>query len=117
MKANTDEQGRLKVEFLEKVEGLAKKVDDAYSDMLRASIALADAVGQNHESIVRKALPDCADERMRSGRVALWFKYEQDSIVARFIQSQLQLAFERKRAALMDRLKLTEEDKKLLGIE
>ena len=117
MRANTDERERLKVEFLEAAQGLAKKVDDAYLAMIEASGLLAGALGCSQESIVRKALPDCSDERMRSGRVFRWFGYEQDSIAARFIERNQQLAFERKRAALIERLKLTSEDKKLLGIQ
>lgn len=94
----------------------AKEVSRAYSELLAASDALADAIGYNRDWILGRVWPKCAHERRRHKRVFEWIKSEEElwkkSMAAQIGHELIQ----QKRATILKRLNLSDDEKFVLGL-
>jgi len=90
---------------------------DCYAAMLKASDALADAMGYKEEYVLRRVLPQNADERREVKRILEWVNSEQDGVEKWLKEREELRRKQRERDALMAKLKLTPEEKALLGID
>lgn len=96
---------------------VAKEAAKAYAAMLKASDALADAMGYKEEYVLRRVLPQNADERREVKRMLEWVNSEQDGVEKWLKEREELRRKQRERDALMAKLKLTPEEKALLGID
>lgn len=94
----------------------AKEVANAYAAMLKASDSLADAMGYKEEYVLRRVLPQNADERREVKRILKWVNKEQEDVEKLLKDRDEMRRKQSERDALMEKLKLTPEEKALLGI-
>jgi hypothetical protein len=96
---------------------VAKEAAKAYAAMLKASDALAGAMGYKEEYVLRRVLPQNADERREVKRILEWVNSEQGGVEKWLAEREELRRKQRERDALMAKLKLTPEEKALLGID
>jgi hypothetical protein len=92
-------------------------VVEAYTDLLHASDALADALNYKQEYILSHVMPQTSKDRRMAKRILAWMKENETSLRNGMAYRAEQLEHEKQKRALLARLQLTEEEKELLGIE
>jgi hypothetical protein len=89
----------------------------AYTALVKAADDLAEGIGWNEDYVLRRVLPMNADERRDSERIVAWLEKERDEIESRLAAREAAREAAARREALLARLALSAEDKKLLGID
>ncbi len=93
-----------------------ERVAAAYRELLQASDALSDVVGYREEYVLRRVLPSTSGGRRAADRVLNWLKDERPQIEAQMEEWTRRCKEAAERAALLNRLNLTVDEKRLLGI-
>jgi hypothetical protein len=96
----------------ESVKDAAEEVSVAYEQLLRASDALAEAMNFNPEYVLLHVLPRNCQARRNVERIKAWVESRRAHVETFWKEREA----EQKKAALLARLKLTAEEKSLLGL-
>ena len=94
-----------------------RKAADAYAQLVAASDALADVMPYNREYVLRRVMHQKTDDRRNSKRIIEWLTADREKIEADLKSWNEEQREESERAALLEKLKLTDEQKALLGIK
>lgn len=100
----------------ENILAAAKEAMKAYAATLKASDALAEAMGYWKEDVLRQVLPQKSDQRRETKRILEWVNGEQDKVELLLNEREIRRKKQAQVDALLAKLKLTPEEKKLLGI-
>lgn len=90
------------------------KVKMEYSNLVGACHSLAKSCEVSDDAIFREVFPKYASERTSIERIDHWFTENRKEIVANVLANEEKRQQEAKRNALLEKLNLTEEEKKLL---
>ena len=89
----------------------------AYNALLQASDDLAGKIARYDEYVLSQVMPRRAGERRDSHRVLTWLEHHRDDIETSLAERRAAREAAEQRGALLSRLKLTKDEKRLLGIE
>lgn len=101
----------------DEVLALGETTVSAFDQLVSASDALADAIGYRRDYVLGKVMPAKAVERRENRRVTDWLVANELGLRADYGEWLKNEADSRNRAALLARLNLDDEAKRLLGIE
>jgi len=90
------------------------KVKIEYSNLVGACRSLAKSCEISDDTIFRQVFPKYAEERTNVNRIDYWFSENRTEIVTAILANEEKKQQEAKRNALLEKLNLTEEEKKLL---
>ena len=99
------------------IRALGEVVVAAYDSLLVASDELARKIGCNNAYVLSQVMPRRAGERRDSDRILTWLEDHRNGIETCLAARQAAREAAAQRGALLSRLKLTTEEKRLLGIE
>ena len=89
----------------------------AYNALLQASDDLAKNIARHDDDVLSQVMPRRAGERRESDRILSWLEHYRDDIEIHLAQRSAAREAAKQRAALLSRLNLTKDEKRLLGIE
>lgn len=95
----------------------AEVVVAAYDALLLASDDLAEKIARNDEYVLSQVMPRRSGERRNSHRILPWLEHYRDDIETSLAERRAAREAAEQRGALLSRLKLTKDEKRLLGIE
>ena len=87
----------------------AQNVKRTYLDFVKASDALAKAMGWREEYVLRKVLPQKSDDRRNGKRIVDWVAEQQKEVTEWWEELARKRALREERDALIARLGLTDE--------
>ena len=94
-----------------------RKAAAAYAELVAASDALAAVMPYNSEYVLRRVMHQKDYDRRNSKRIIEWLNADREKIEADLKSWNEEQREESERAALLEKLKLTDEQKALLGIK
>ena len=95
----------------------AEVVVAAYDALLLASDDLAGKIARNDEYVLSQVMPRRTGERRDSRRILPWLEHYREGIETSLAERSAAREAAEKRGALLSRLNLTKDEKRLLGIE
>ncbi len=99
------------------VENCGRVVVAAYESLLGAADQLAEKLSYNEDYVLGHIFPKKADDRRETDKIMQWLDEKQDDLREHMAECRAKKEKCAKRAALMEQLGLTEEQKRLLGIK
>jgi hypothetical protein len=111
-----DKNKTRKDELLSRMDDELARVIAAYESLIIQSRELARSMGYNPDYVIGKVMPKTAGERDSTKRITEWYKANKQEAVDMLLHNEAVREDQRKREALISSLKLTSEQKKLLGL-
>jgi hypothetical protein len=105
------------IEAWEEVRSAGERVAYAYEQFVAAADELADVIGYKEDYILRRVLPNRPAERRNSERIVEWLERDRTEILGHLAARQAAREAAVRREALLARLNLTAEERRVLGIE
>jgi hypothetical protein len=104
-------------ETWETILAAGEKAAAAYRDLVAAADELAEVLEYNADYVLRHVLPKKAEDRRESERVVAWLKDNRGEMEKHVFARQSAREDAARRDALLAKLNLTGDERRLLGIE